>query len=299
MYECRTLENIEFEVLHGAFLRAFSDYTIKIDMPFEKFKNMLIRRGYFPEFSVGTFVNSDLIGFIFNGYRNWRGMPSLYDVGTGVVPEYRQKGITGKAFERIAGIVKEKNISQYVLEVIQTNSAAVELYKKQGFEVTRNFDCFQLKKNDFNYNFVSRGSAFPNELVLKKNFIIRFPARLSTEEFERFSIFTDDMPSWQNSFESIHSTLDNFIYVVVEGTDETAGYGIIEKMTGDIPQLAVNKKYRGHGVGAAILTALINKTESEKITVINVNSENKTLREFLKKNGFNCFCSQYEMQLKF
>ena len=44
-------------------------------------------------------------------------------------------------------ILRQNDIHQYLLEVIQTNRGAVELYRKEGFKVTREFDCYILAKN--------------------------------------------------------------------------------------------------------------------------------------------------------
>jgi ribosomal protein S18 acetylase RimI-like enzyme len=43
--------------------------------------------------------------------------------------------------------LKEVGISQYLLEVLQHNTKAVSLYKKLGFEVTREFSYF-MQKNE-------------------------------------------------------------------------------------------------------------------------------------------------------
>jgi len=45
------LKNVEMETLHIAFVEAFSDYQVKIDLPFWKFHQMLKRRGFDPELS--------------------------------------------------------------------------------------------------------------------------------------------------------------------------------------------------------------------------------------------------------
>jgi ribosomal protein S18 acetylase RimI-like enzyme len=111
---------------------------------------MLLRRGYNSEFSIGAFDNGELVGFVLNGLRNWDGKLTAYDTGTGVVNNYRKQGITTNIIHNIKGLLKEKGVNQYLLEVIRSNTAAFELYKKQGFEIIRNFECFQLDKSKYN-----------------------------------------------------------------------------------------------------------------------------------------------------
>src|SRR5690554_5388605 len=146
MLDFKTLENVNIEILHDAFVNAFSDYQIKINLPLWKFNNMLQRRGYSAKLSVGAFQDSELIGFVLNGARNWRGKTTAYDSGTGVIPKYRKQGITTNMFNKVLSMLHNNNIEHYLLEVIQSNKPAVNLYKKQGFTITRTFSCFRIEK---------------------------------------------------------------------------------------------------------------------------------------------------------
>ena len=148
MCEYRSLENVKLEVIYETFIEAFSDYQVKLDLSFIKFKNMMIRRGLVPEMSVGIFENDRLVGLILNGVRVWNGKMTVYDLGTGVIAEYRKRGLTGEALKVVKNLCREKGIECYLLEVLQGNTGAVELYKKSGFEITREFDCYTLKKEN-------------------------------------------------------------------------------------------------------------------------------------------------------
>lgn len=53
--------------------------------------------------------------------------------------------------------------------------------------------------------------------------------------------FWDFKPSWQNSIDSSNAVSDTFIYSIVKVNDDIVGYGIIDKKTGAIPQIAVDK----------------------------------------------------------
>lgn len=69
MFSYRTLDNIQIEILHKAFVDAFSNYAVNMEIPIWKFEQMLQRRGYVPEISIGAFINETLIGFVINGCR--------------------------------------------------------------------------------------------------------------------------------------------------------------------------------------------------------------------------------------
>ena len=179
--------------------------------------------------------------------------------------------------------LKEMEVEQYLLEVIQSNTSAVHLYKKQGFEVSREFECFNLEKKLF--------TCTPTHQVKHINDITEI-------DWVKLMSFWDFKPSWQNSIDSIKAVSDEFICSTVSIDDEIVGYGIIDKNTGDIPQVAVDKNYRGKGIGSSILADLVKNTESSSLNVVNIDSQCISVKDFLLNLGFNLVVKQYEMILK-
>lgn len=283
MYIYDTLENISTELLHKAFLEAFSDYQVKMDLPFSKFQEMLKRRGYNPKASMGAFYNNALVGFLLNGIRSWDGNLTAYDTGTAVINSYRKQGITSNMFINSKELLKKIGVEQYLLEVIQSNTSAVELYKKQDFEILRDFQCFTLDKN--NHNPIS-------------SYKVEHINMINESIWGDLIRFWDFKPSWQNSVDSINTIPDSFLYSIIRKDNKIAGYGIVDKKSGDIPQIAVDKNHRGKGIGKAIISDLISITESNKISVINVDSQCSSMEKFLINLEFKPFVSQYEMVLK-
>lgn len=283
MFSYDTLENISIETLHKTFLNAFSDYQVKMDLPLFKFEYMLQRRGYVAKSSIGAFNDETLVGFVLNGVRNWDGKLTAYDTGTGVIETYRKQGITSNILLNVRQLFKEMGVEQYLLEVIQSNTSALQLYKKQGFKILRDFECFHLDKNKY------------NPITTYK---VEHVNMINSNDWRELTEFWDFVPSWQNSIDSINAVSDAFIYSIVRLEDNIVGYGVIDKKTGDIPQIAVNKNYRCKGIARSILIDLIKNTESYNINVINVDGRSKSMKDFLLKLGFECGVSQYEMILK-
>ncbi|KEI78000.1 GNAT family acetyltransferase [Clostridium botulinum A2 117] len=283
MFIYDTLENIGIETLHETFLNAFSDYQVKMDLPLFKFQHMLQRRGYVPKVSIGAFNDDILVGFVLNGVRNWDGKLTAYDTGTGIIEAYRKQGITSNMLLNVRQLFQQMGVEQYLLEVIQSNTSALQLYKKQGFKILRDFECFHLDKNKY------------NPITTYK---VEHVDMINSNDWRELIEFWDFAPSWQNSIDSINDVSDSFIYSIVHLDDNIVGYGVIDKKTGDIPQIAVNKNYRRKGIARSIITDLIKNTESYNINVINVDGRSKSMKDFLLKLGFECGVSQYEMILK-
>jgi len=280
MFEYRTLEGVNTEDIHQAFVDAFSDYQVRIDLPLWKLQNMLQRRGYVAEKSMGVFKEGMLVGFILNGCRMWGDKLTVYDLGTGVIPEYRKKGLTTKLFQKVLEELRVENVEQYLLEVLQQNTAAYELYSKKGFEISRTFSCYKLVKSQYNPQNVYK--------------VEKVPAFTEAQWIE-FKKFWDYEPSWQNSVDSVCAAAVEFDFYTVSLECGVVGYGIIERKTGDIPQLAIDRNHRHKGIGGSIMSVLVNSTEADKVAVLNVDDSSKVTKDFLCELGFEEYVDQYEM----
>lgn len=279
MISYQSLANVERAVLHSAFVEAFSDYQVKIDLPIGKFEQMLQRRGYSPQASIGAFDGEALVGFVLNGLRSWAGRLTAYDLGTGVIPAYRRQGLTSAMLEQLKPLLREKQVEQYLLEVLKDNSGALALYEKQGFQRQRGFACMALAKD-------------------KCRAALRHPVAVLAQRVPQGAErFWDGQPSWQNSPDSIRAVADAFHYAAVYADGAVAGYGVIDTRSGDIPQLAVAKNQRGKGIGESLLAALAAATEADSLRVLNVDETLQSTLGFLAAQGFQHTADQYEMLL--
>lgn len=284
-YTCQTLESSESQVLYQTFLAAFSDYAVPLDLSFADYQKMLKRRGINRHISVGAFSEADqqLIGMMINGLREWRGKTTAYDLMTGVIPSYRKLGVTKKLFAEVLTILKEEKVEQYLLEVLQENHAAVSLYKKQGFEVTRGFSVFKQPKETL--------------LASQNDHSVNSVETIELLDWELLRSFWDFYPSWQNTEDSILAVQEAFACVTVSYGMQVVGYGLIDRETGDIPQLAVQTEYRRRGIGRSILSALANQTSASTVSTLNVEDSCKGMLKFLNDSGFKETTKQYEMVL--
>ena len=65
--EYRTLENTDSVCIYEAFIQAFSDYQVSVDMSFNSLETMLKRKEFMPAVSVGA--SADRVPFWF--YLEW------------------------------------------------------------------------------------------------------------------------------------------------------------------------------------------------------------------------------------
>lgn len=283
MIEIKSLEGFEFDFLFEAFARAFSEYEIQPDKT--ELAKMLHRRGFVPKLSFGAFDNGTLVSFTFNGIGFFNGVKTAYDTGTGTLKEYRGQGLASKVFTESIPFLIEAGIEQYLLEVLQHNTSAVSVYKKQGFDVTREFNYFVQEVKELK----------PCSKSAPKDYSI---SDISLKELRDASGWWDFTPSWQNSFEAINRKPEDFIVIGAKMGNILVGYGIIEPSTGDITQIAVDKLHRQRGVGSSIIKELFKRNNYTSIKHINSDISCNAITIFLEKQGITLKGKQFEMVKK-
>ena len=280
MIVVKSLSNIDFDKLFEAFSLAFAEYEITLNK--EELGKMLTRRGFSAELSFGAFDGGRLVSFTFNGIGTFNGIKTAYDTGTGTLKEYRGQGLASRVFnESIPSLVKA-GVKQYLLEVLQDNTSAVSVYKKQGFEVSREFNYFVQDMNGLTL----KPRNIPEDIVVEE---------ISLGELESIEGWFDFSPSWQNSFEAINRKPDDFIVIGARKDKRLVAYGIIEPSTGDITQIAVEKNYRRKGIGTAILNVIVENNKYGRVKLINSEISCFSITHFLESNGISLKGKQFEM----
>ena len=133
--EIKSLSNSTEEEICQAFNEPFADYVIPMHLPFERFHSVAKRRGADFELSVGAYEGKKLVGFVINARDNWNRTETIYDCFTGIIPDYRAKGIGKQLLEKSFEKAKDRGIKAYLLEVITHNTNAYEMYLKKGFNI--------------------------------------------------------------------------------------------------------------------------------------------------------------------
>jgi len=281
-FKFKSLQQTPVEQVHQAFVDAFSDYEVPLTMPFEKFVEMIKVRDLNLKYSLGCFVNERLVGFIISGFRKTAGKNICYNGGTGVVKEFRRQGIGEQLLEKLIVMLKEMQINQFVLEVLENNQPAINLYEKYGFKKTRRLECFEIEKQML-------------KPVPDRGFGITVANPVTpVNNGAKYQLY---LPTWQNEMKSVLNVSENYTAVTLACSDKVLGYGIIHKTKGDIPQICILEEWKQWGLESHLFAELARYTENEKIIVLNV-EESNYLGKTLRKMGFRNFVNQFEMALE-
>ena len=278
------LSNTSINIVYRAFVEAFSDYQVKIRMTEKKFKEMVKTRDLNLDYSIGYFDDGRMIGFIICGFRDKNGKKYCYDGGTGIIKKYRGKGISKLLLKELIEKFKEKNIDYFILEVLENNEPAVNLYKKHNFKITREFCCYEIDKKDISKENIHNQDEDKFSLDYSFDNYIQL-------DYQKYMSFD---PSWQNDKVSIVNSRENYEYVSLIKNYTTIAYGIIHKKSGSIPQIGILPVWHNRNIEFLIINELKNKTKSNKLTFLNI-EKNDYLAGQLEKIGFKNIINQYEM----
>ena len=279
--ECRFLSVDKFDSLYETFTAAFADYVIPFALTEEQFRNHINLNAVDLDRTAGCFDGDRLVGFSLNGFGDWKGKSTVYDAGTGVIPEYRRQGLSESMFEMMFPVFEKQGIEQFLLEVITTNTKAVRLYEKLGFTVSRELSLLQCDDR-------TPAAATPLQGVDIRT--------LDQPNWPQLTGFWEADPSWQNSIDAVERSRSMKRIVGAFIGDECVGYIVFSSKFGRISQIAVAPAHRVKGIGTALMNAVtIETADGFSMQVINIDRSLAGSLEFFRTAGFYERLTQYEM----
>lgn len=153
MYSYQCLQNVSYAEITQCLNLAFSDYALPLQLSEEQLQTLFTMNGVDKSLSFGAFFNSRLIGFILNSCSIYNNQKSVFDVGTGVIPEHRGKKVFTDLFAFTEQELLRHKIDMYYLEVLKQNTRAIHAYKKEGFSIVREFSILKSSSIQKNGNF--------------------------------------------------------------------------------------------------------------------------------------------------
>ena len=310
MIEFRVLTLTPFADIYAAFDEAFIDYDRRWTA--DEFQRMITRRGFRPEISFGAFDNEKLVSMTLNGFGNFNGKKTIYDTGTGTIKTYRGKGLATGIFNFSIPVLKKEGADQYLLEVLQHNEKAISIYRNMGFIVKRELNYYlkeaeilrKIQPDNFGFEIRQIDFSLKKEMTdMSEDIVVTAEAReraakVLREILDHMGVDAEVsafIPSWQNGFEALEKCVENFICLGVFDKNQLIGYGITEPLSGDVPQIAVSKKYRRKGIGTFILNELAKKIQSVNVRILNTEKSCESVNGFLRSLDIGLTGSQYEM----
>lgn len=273
------LTQTAIETIHTAFIDAFSEYEVPMELPLDRLQAMMYIRNYAAELSLGCFVDNQLVGFVLVGARrDDDGTLRTYDVATGVVRAYQNQKIGSQLLTHLIPMLTRAGAVSFQLEVLEHNVAAQTLYQKHGFAITRRLHCY-------------RTTAIPAPVSLLGGSWGTDATALNTVDEALYSSF---MPSWQHALASYHNTAATCHVVTWHVGEHLGAYGIIEHSSAAIMQLGVHPMYRTTELLSALIATLAHGAAATQLRMVNVEATSWVDQQ-LQALGWETTVNQYEM----
>ena len=267
MYHYQALDHINLQELADCFNAAFSDYEQSIHFTTESLNYYLTASTVDLSLSYGALYNGQLVGFILNSSGTYNEQRVVFDAGTGIVPDHRGKKVFSGLFEYTVQQLKDRNITKYFLEILQSNHSAVSIYSKKGFSVQRAYSVL-----------VATGSN------CKRNDSV---CAIPYQDFAAFTTKFSVAPSYEHTSFTINQNphLYEVLYL------DRQAYCIYAKKNGAIVQL----HYDELNALRNIISSLVDRFPSAMAKNIDCNC--RDVVQMLQDIGFNEILKQYEMAL--
>ena len=137
------LQSTPTSTLLHTFNTAFADYYLPFHLTEAQLLAKMRADKNSPALSVGAFDGDRLVGFMLHGVDTVNGRRTVYNGGTGVLPEYRGQGLTAQMYAQAIPVLKAKGIDRVILEVISQNVPAIKSYERSGSQALREVACFK------------------------------------------------------------------------------------------------------------------------------------------------------------
>lgn len=271
MYQYKSLKGISFHEISTCLNHAFSDYAFPIHLDEKELSELFLVNGIDRELSFGAFCHGSLVGFALHSCGIYHGHRAAFDVAAGVVPAHRGKKVFTDLFSLAQRTLRQHQIEQYYLEVLQENERAVALYKRQGFSITREF-------------IVLCGSTPKGEYPSKR---VQYSS-LATFDFQQAVGLERNKPSYEHSDHVLWLHPDRYEAAFIKEQSLSA-WCVFSKATGQIFQLGWSNTQDLKEVVHALLFRF------PHVTVKNIESYEMQILEMLKSLQFRVIARQYEM----
>lgn len=271
--EIKHLGNTSIEQITSCLREAFRGYYVQISSdPYVMQKRFRIAKVDY-ELSYGVFDEGRLVAFIINGIDVDKGMLTAFNTGTGVIQEYRGRGLVDKLYQYALPNLLDHGVKRCSLEVIDQNARAIAVYERIGFRIIRSIHCYKGEvSSDKDY----------------KHHIQELPitdALLSTSE---------DLYSWDNKLSRVSSSNSGYkAYEVTDSkTSQPLGTFIINPISGRIAQMeSLEGSYED------LLDAIASISEKPTLSIINIDPKRSDLMAAMINSGMQNYISQYEMEM--
>ena len=291
MYEIRLLNETNITEITNCYNQVFTDYVIPKPNNSSDLMQLFKELGVDFSFSFGVFISGKLIGFMINAVDDM----FVFDIATGVIPEYRGQNIAKYLFTYAKEYLTKHQFQYYKMEICELNTSGIKLYKSLELEESRNLKCF--KGNISHLRNATNTNNYLVDISFQKKQPNVIKSLLDEVHIENIPRSTNFTYSWGNNLKGLHSNAQKYdVYITRTRRDNISGYCIINKDTGEIKQFSISNTWFRNRTALALFTRI--SYDHNDIIVNNIDSEDLWTLSFLKSIQMQNYTNFLELELK-
>lgn len=268
MYHYSDLVDTPLSTIVNCLVRSFKGYFVRMPEGVDFWQNRFNNSRVDLSLSWGVFDKDNLVGFVIHGIDYLDETLTAYNAGTGVLPNYRGKGLVDKMYKFGRPRLMERGVECCILEVIDQNQRAIKVYKRIGFKE------------------IGKRYCYTGSVTARQKVVLR-----ETTLNEIIKLFDDGHYAWDNTFATLRMAQETYRKYLVHDPEDDAliGYFVVNQQTGYLAQLEARDEFWHHlfsGVSQICPTIKIN----------NIHWNRMGLLRFLDDNGFENTINQFEMR---
>jgi ribosomal protein S18 acetylase RimI-like enzyme len=285
-FEFRGFRKKDVAKMRKTFNLAFIDYIVPIHLSQGQFIQKIIQKTNISfKYSVGSYYNRKLVGFIYNSMNYYEDKKTAYNGGTGVIADFRGNRLTERMYESVLPKLMKNGIEQCILEVISNNKPAIKVYENLGFKRTKFYHCMKLTDQ----------SPYLQK-IKNKNFDL---VVTSNPKWKKYSNFCDYSTCFLDSFPLLKKNRENETIIEAYLDQRLIGFLIFNRIMGRVEQIGVDHNYRDRGIGSILIKKMIKICGKKPIYILNLNERYHDLLNFFLRLGFRNEIDQFEFKLSF
>lgn len=283
MISITTIDKVPMGELHKCFAGVMGSSSAASKITPETMMHMNTIRGVDYRVSLCAMNEQRMVAFILNSIGVFDGKRTAYDIGAGVIPEFRATTLSKDLFVKAKELLTQYNLQQYMLDVDIENEQAKKLYESLDFKEVRKFSTMLLKGR-------------PLSVVKQRISIENAPKEKWTKLIELASEEQSILPSWYNTWEIIYRMPSAYTVKVATLVGDIAGFIIYTEHSGIIHQMWVSSRWRSSGVASALMANVaINSKAHGRLIWHNIDTRAADLLRFLRHRGFVVKAHKLEM----
>ena len=223
--------------------------------------------------SLVSYSQNNITGLILNSQGFINNEKNIFLAGTDVVPEYRKRGIFTNLYKFNEENLCKNKYQKYYLKVLQQNKTAIDLYKKNGFSISREISVMKCL----------------NPIQTSNNNDIKIVPPFSEFDYSDIKHCLLIKPSFEHSEYILRKYEEKYNVAIILYKNKISAFCVFSLDNGNLIQLGYNNIYDLK----KILIFLTNKYNN--IIAKNIDNKYIDLIEMLSSIGFIEIFRQYEM----